>query len=296
LLCALAAVALWSTVATGFKLGLRYLEPLQLLFAGTLFSLAIFWVAAFASRQTRLPRPALPRALAFGVVNPFAYYIVLFEAYDRLPAQIAQPINYTWAIMLAILAVPILGQRLSRRTLGGILLSYAGVVVLLTQGRLDGLGGISWTGVALALVSTLLWAGYWLMGTRSADAPVGMMAWSFLFATPCAALACWLGPGLPTLRLETFTYGAWVGLVEMGATFLLWQRALRLTTNAGRTGQLIFLSPFLSLVLIGTILGEKIEVTSVIGLAIIVAGLLVTRTAVDELPKRDRGTRRSARD
>ena len=59
-----------------------------------------------------------------------AYYLILFAAYDRLPAHIAQPINYTWAITLALLAVPLLGQRLSKRTLTGILISYLGVVLL----------------------------------------------------------------------------------------------------------------------------------------------------------------------
>ena len=63
----------------------------------------------------------------------------------------------------------------------------------------------------------------------------------------------------------------------MGVTFLLWQRALRLTSHAARIGQLIFLSPFISLALIGSVLGEHIHLTSVLGLAIIVAGLIVTR-------------------
>lgn len=280
MICALAAVGLWSTVATGFKLGLEHLEPLQLLLAGTLFSVATFWTAAIASGRLRPEPGMLPRALAFGIVNPFAYYVVLFEAYDRLPAQIAQPINYTWAIVLAILAVPVLGQTLSRRTLAGIVLSYAGVVVLLTQGRLDGIGGTNAAGVALALASTVIWAGYWLMTTRYAGDYVPMMAWSFLFATPFVAAACRLGPGLPALDRDTLVYGAWVGLVEMGVTFLLWQRALRLTASAGRIGQLIFLSPFLSMILIGMVLGEDIHATSLAGLAIIVAGLLVARGRV----------------
>jgi hypothetical protein len=33
----------------------------------------------------------------------------LFEAYDRLPAQVAQALNYTWALTLTLLAVPVLG-------------------------------------------------------------------------------------------------------------------------------------------------------------------------------------------
>lgn len=270
------AVALWSTVATGFKLGLEVLAPLQLLLLGTAVSTVVFWLAAVKGGRYRLAPAALRRAALFGLVNPFAYYLVLFQAYDRLPAQIAQPLNYTWAITLAILAVPLLRQRLAARTLVGILVSYTGVVLLLTQGRFDGLPQVDWLGVALALTSTLIWAVYWLMNTRFDADPVGLMAWSFLLATVAVAVVCRLGPGWPVLTGRTVFFGCWVGLVEMGVTYLLWQRALRLTQNAGRIGQLIFLSPFVSFVLIDTVLGENVHATSVIGLAVIVVGLLIT--------------------
>jgi drug/metabolite transporter (DMT)-like permease len=273
----LAAVALWSTVATAFKLGLESLEPLQLLLLGALASAVFFWVAASRKASYRLSLRQLGQAAGFGLINPFAYYVVLFEAYDRLPAQIAQPLNYTWAIALAILAVPLLGQRLSRRTALGIVISYLGVAVLLTQGRLDGLAEASWSGVALALSSTVLWALYWLLKTRSATEPLALMAWSFSFAVPLIGIACFWGPGLPSLTPRNLLFGLWVGLVEMGITFLLWQHALRLTGHAGRLGQLIFLSPFVSLVLIATVLGERIHGSSVLGLCVIVTGLLVTR-------------------
>jgi len=286
---ALAAVAAWSTVATGFKLGLQVLEPVQLLLLGSAVSALLFAVLATAGGHWRLPprgRPAsttpvpshrLVQVAAFGLLNPVLYYLVLFEAYDRLPAQIAQPLNYTWAITMALLAVPVLGQRLNRNTLTGIAVSYLGVVVLLTRGSLHGWSELDWLGVVLALGSTVLWAGYWLANARSAMPPLTLMAWSFLLATPVLAAACYLGPGWPPITLETLGYGAWVGLLEMGFTFLLWQRALRLTARAARIGQLIFLSPFLSLVFIATVLGEVIHATSAIGLAIIVAGLWVSR-------------------
>jgi drug/metabolite transporter (DMT)-like permease len=58
------------------------------------------------------------------------------EFLERLPAQIAQPLNYTWAITLSLLAVPILGQRMSWRAASGLLVSYCGVVVLLSQWRI----------------------------------------------------------------------------------------------------------------------------------------------------------------
>ncbi len=279
LVAALAAVLLWSTVATGFKLGLAVMAPLQLLLAGTTVSAIFFAAVTTARRSWSVTGRQLGEAAAFGIVNPALYYLVLFEAYDRLPAQLAQPLNYTWAITLAVLAVPILKQRLSARTLAGILVSYLGVLVLLSQGRFDRLPAVDWTGVMLALGSTLLWAGYWLMNARSRSDSVNLMALSFLIATPLVAIACVLGPGLPTLDWNVAWFGAWVGLVEMGVTFLLWQRAMGLTSHAARIGQLIFLSPFISLMLISTVLGETIHWTSVAGLVVIVGGVLLTRSA-----------------
>lgn len=276
-LFALLAVAAWSTVATGFKLGLEVLEPVQLLFLGSVMSALLFALLASLGGHWQVQRAPWKSGFVLGLLNPCLYYLVLFEAYDRLPAQIAQPLNYTWAVTLALLAVPVLGQPLTRPVLLGLLTSYLGVVVLLTGGRFGTLPALDWLGVALALGSTVIWAGYWLANARSTLPAVTLMAWSFLLAAPLLGIACWLGPGLPPLRPDNLFYGAWVGLVEMGFAFLCWQRAMRLTDNAGRIGQLIFLSPFLSLALIGAVLGESIRVSSVAGLAIIVAGLWVSQ-------------------
>ena len=278
---ALTAVALWSTVATGFKLGLRVLDPVQLLFLGSLISCVFFMVALLVSGQLaellRTPRGELVRYGCLGLLNPAGYYLILFEAYDRLPAQIAQPLNYTWAITLAILAWPILGQRLDARVLAGIFISYVGVLVLLSQGRWDAMPEIDGVGVTLALVSTLIWASYWLVGTKNRATALVVMTPGFVVGTLGVATVCALTSGFPTFTAEVILYGAWVGLIEMGITFLLWQAALSRTRNAGRIGQLIFLSPFVSLVLINFVLGEHVHLFSIVGLAGIVAGLAVSR-------------------
>ena len=266
---AIGAVLCWSTVATGFKLGLERMTPAQLLFLGTACSAVVFSIAAIRNGWPR-KHFHLREGMAFALLNPVIYYLILFEAYDRLPAQLAQPLNYTWAIMLAVLAVPVLGQKLDRRTIMGIGLGYLGVVILLSQGRFDALPAVDWVGVALALGSTVLWATYWLLNARSTTEPSAFMATSFVFATPILLIVCLAGPGLPAFSGENLVFGAWVGLLEMGLTFLLWQRALRLTRHAARLGQLIFLSPFISL------LGETIHLTSWIGLSVTVCGLLVT--------------------
>jgi drug/metabolite transporter (DMT)-like permease len=279
LLFGIGAVLMWSTVATGFKLGLRELEPLELLWLGATISFVFFASASAATGKLRaltaLPGRTWARYAGLGLLNPFLYYVILFEAYDRLPAQIAQPLNYTWAITLAVLAVPVLGQRFSVRTFVGMLVSYAGVVLLLSQGRFDGYPELDRLGVALALGSTLVWATYWLATVRGDDDPFVMMTASFLVGATAIGIACQVEYGLPALSWRRVGYGAWVGLVEMGVTFLLWQQALRRTAHAGRIAQLIFLSPFISLLLIDHVLGEHVRQSSFVGLAAIVAGLLI---------------------
>lgn len=273
----LISVLLWSSVATGFKLGLSVLSITQLLWLGTLISWILFSLAIIITGRWRLSKDDYALAAILGLINPCLYYLILFSAYDRLPAYIAQPLNYTWAITLALLSIPILRQSLSLQAFAGILISYAGVVLLLAtsqelaDGRLDALG------IALALVSTLLWATYWLLNTRARSGPLALMFWSFSAALPVLTLIMHLTDGPPAWHAEQLLYGAWVGLLEMGVTFLTWQQALRLTQNTARIGQLIFLSPFLSLVLIYFILNEPIGPGALVALIIIVTGLIVTQ-------------------
>ena len=275
ILFGLAAVALWSTVATVFKLGLAFLTPIQMLWLGSVFSLAFFTVSKLVIAPTPITRSVYFRAALLGLVNPLAYYLILFEAYDRLPAQIAQPLNYTWAITLAILAIPLLKQRLSSKALIGIGISYVGVVILVTRGASVGFDTFDMVGITLALLSTLLWSLYWLATIRLECHPAPLMLIGFAVATPIIGLLCWSTDGFPPLTPRTLSVGVWVGLFEMGVTFLLWQQALSRTRQVAKISQLIFLSPFISLFLIHQILGESVHPSAVIALGLIVLGVVL---------------------
>ena len=98
----LAAVALWSTAATAFKLALASSEPCMVVLSASVVSLA-FLAVLCASTGARLSWRIMLRALPRGFLNPFVYYLVLLEAYDRLPAQIAMVVNYLWPVVLVLL-------------------------------------------------------------------------------------------------------------------------------------------------------------------------------------------------
>ena len=69
--------------------------------------------------------------------------------------------------------------------------------------------------------------------------------------------------------------GMYIGVFEMGVTFLLWTTALALTVHTARIANLVFLSPFLSLVWIYLVLGESVNPATIAGLVLIVCGIVV---------------------
>ncbi|MCY4029198.1 MAG: EamA/RhaT family transporter, partial [Acidobacteria bacterium] len=76
ILFALVAVALWSTGATGSNLRPPQLAPVQLLLLGCLIALAFFAAARpFVTATLTLRQHFI--AAALGLLNPFAYYLVL---------------------------------------------------------------------------------------------------------------------------------------------------------------------------------------------------------------------------
>lgn len=272
----LATVLIWSTVATAFKIALGRMDHVQLLLVADAVSVVTLFVILAAQGKLallrRLTRHEVARNALLGALNPFLYYLVLFKAYALLPAQVAQPLNYTWAIALSLLSVPLLGQKLTGRDLAAICVSYAGVVLLSTQGDFTRFGLGSPLGVGLALLSTVIWALYWIGNTKNATDPVVALFVNFTAALPLIACTALATSGPPDWNAAGMAAACYVGVFEMGVSFVLWLFAMRLTESTARIGNLIFLSPFLSLVLIHFVLGETIHAATYGGLALILAG------------------------
>lgn len=280
-LYALTAVLLWSTVATAFKLTLGYLSPIELLlFSGgfsTLLLGGILLVQGKLKLAFQCKRREYLQSIGLGLLSPFLYYLILLNAYDRLPAQQAQPLNYTWAITLSLLSVPLLKQKIYWQQWLALLISYCGVVIIATEGDPLSLNFTDPTGVALALLSTIVWALYWIYNTKDRRDPVVGLFVNFLCGFPFVLGYYLLTAEIQLPPLPGLLGAAYIGTFEMGVCFVLWLLALKLTDNTARISNLIFFSPFLSLFFISLLLGEKILPATFIGLILIVAGLLCQR-------------------
>ena len=288
-LFALLAVLFWSTIPTAFKLGLQHSSTWQLLTGSTLVSTLVLGMLTALRGQVssllRFKRKDLAFSALMGLLNPVSYYLILFKAYTILPAQVAQPLNMIWPIVLVLLAIPILGQRISWLSLGAMLLSFSGVVLVSLMGGTVSLDPQNRLGIILALSTSVIWALYFLYNTRDRRDPVTRLFLNFSFASMYLLLAgLFLDHPFP-VSLEGWFAAFYVGVFEMGITFVLWLTAIRLAPRSDRISNLVFLAPFLNLLFASQVLGEDIYLTTVFGIILLVAGIVIQNVSVKHAKK-----------
>lgn len=273
-------VLMWATVATAFKLTLQHTGVEQLLlvssFTAVLAVGALSFLTEGAWRGWRA-RDILKSAY-IGLLNPFLYYLVLFHAYDLLPAQQAQTLNYLWPIMLVLFSAVFLKQRLTLKAILALVMSFAGVALIATEGNILSLQFRSPFGVALALVSTLIWAGYWTLNIMETRDKTARLFLNFLFGTVYILgymVVAKPGDALLPVTWQGIAGSVYVGLFEMGITFYTWMKALDYADSTARVSNLVYFAPFLSLLIIALVLQEAILPATLFGLVLIIAGIIL---------------------
>jgi len=281
------AIFFWSTVASAFKLSLEHLEPIQLVFYSTLFSVCVLFVILIyqgkAQLIKRFSRADLLRCALLGLLNPCLYYIILFQGYDALPAQEAMVINFSWPVMMVILSIPILKQSIDIKSFLSIILCYIGVIAIATGGDLLSLSFNSPKGVFYMLFSTVIWSLFWLLNTKNKNDPLVSLFLIFLFSSPIIFLIMYFTDSFVVPSIEGLMGSIYIGFFEMGISIILWQSALKISTTVSRVASLVFITPFMSLVVLYLVLGEKILASTFFGLILICAGLILQKYFTNKL-------------
>jgi drug/metabolite transporter (DMT)-like permease len=286
------AVFFWSTVATAFKIALREYDFIQLIFYASAVTVLLLFVVLVLQKKLeqilhQTPRQWLNSAF-MGAFNPLLYYLVLFKAYSLLPAQVAQPVNMIWPVTLSLLSVPLLKQKISWLNFVALIVSFTGVIFIASQGGTEGFKNTNPLGLALALGSSVLWSLYWILNVIDRRDEVVKLFLNFTFGLLFLAPVVYFFSDFEIMGGTGFWAVIYVGIFEVGITYVLWMKAMNLSTNNAKIGNLVFFAPFLSLVFIHFILKETIYITTFIGLIFILGGVL--------LQQMGRGTREKKRD
>jgi len=274
------AVLFWSTVPTAFKISLRELDILPMLTIASITSTLILLIIVLGGKKAHLIRITTPKEFAssaiLGLINPFLYYIILLKAYQLLPAQVAQPLNMIWPIILVFLSVPFLGQKIERKSFIALFISFIGVYIISSQGKIFKPGHSDLTGVLLATGSSVFWAFYFILNVKDKRDEGVKLLLNFVFGSIYLILTifftgkCLIEPGLRGIAASIY-----IGIFEMGITFFLWLKALQMASTTAKVSNLVYLAPFISLIFVHFILHEHVYYTTPFGLVVIISGIFI---------------------
>lgn len=276
---ALVAVLMWSTVATAFNIALTELNFVQLLTYASGVSFFVLTLVLWGSRKFQKLKTISEidyiHQIVKGLINPFGYYLILFKAYSLLPANEAMILNYTWPVVLILFSVFFLKQHFTKIDFASVLFCFIGVVVISTKGNIFDVKFSNLFGVALAIGSSAVWAGYWILNMKNKVHPVVQLWLSFGVGFIASVILFLLTDCPANFSSKALLASGYVGLFEMSIPFIMWQFALIRASNTAVVSKFVFLSPFLSLMIIALILKETILVSSMIGFLFIVSGIIL---------------------
>lgn len=265
----------WSTVATAFKIALRYLNHYQLLFVSTLTAVIIQFLFIFFQNNFSLIKKGINKSFLLGFLNPFLYYLVLFKAYSILPAQLAQPLNFTWPIILTFFTAIFLKEKIRPINFLALSISFGGVLIITSYGNFLNFQNINILGVILALSSSVVWATYWLLNLQDKRKEEVKLFTNFLFGLVYVIFFFLISKNFSFPKFNYFLGGIYVGIFEMGLPFFFFLKALKIAENKAKINNLIYLTPFLSLIFINFVLREKVYFSTLIGLFLIILGIII---------------------
>ena len=249
-LYALGAIALWASLAS-LGVSLTHIPPFLLTGIALIIGSMPAWPFVLRDpSQWRIPW----RTLALGVYGLFAYHFLLFIALRHAPPVEANLVNYLWPLFIVVLSPVVLpGVALRLPHVLAALLGFGGAAIAIVGGR-ELSGTLAW-GYLPALAAAFIWATYSLVTKRVAAFPTTAIGLFGLVSGVLSLLCHGLLEPAVALQPRDWALLAVLGLGPLGASFLMWDKALKLG-DARHIGILSYLTPLASTALLIVVSGR----------------------------------------
>lgn len=274
----LASVVIWGATFVAMKHLLGHVTPFELV--GLRFAIGLPVLGAVVLAR-RIPlsfdrRDVLPLAIGSAIL---LVHFVLQPIALSLPKSTAT--NTGWIISfsplwIALLSWLVLGERLGAKEITGIATATAGILLLVSGGRLDGLSWLESAGDWLIFFTAFTWALY-TIATRDLARRRGALAVTLVvFAPTCLLCLGAMAFRSDASQLLRMPLSAVLSLLFLGVLGTLaqwfWQLGVA-RIGATRAGLYVYLEPLATTVLAVPILGEAFGVPTAIGGLLVLAGV-----------------------
>lgn len=264
----------WGSFAAVSKLTLGKLDSMQIQFYMFGCAVLIMTVILFATGKYREMKSIALKdyaKLALYGIPQFFYYFLYVLAITMLPAVEASAINYLFPVFIVLFAVPIHGEKLTILKVVSLVIGFAGVLVIITSGDIGSFGLTSLPGDIAALGCALSWGLFSNLGKKNnLDTFLSNYIYTVTaFILSAVGLVLLSGPVLPDAG--GIAGIVWLCVSNIILTYYIWFRILKIAP-VSLAANLSFLSPFATLLFIIVLTGEKILLSQLIGLLVIIMG------------------------
>jgi len=263
------------------------LIALRMVFALPFFVAAALWLRFRAARKRPAPGIAAAQAAltrgdwwAVLLLGFLGYYLASFLDFlglQYISAGLGRLLLFLYPTITVLLSALFLGKRVSRRDIAALVISYAGLALVLSQG-FAGENSKLMLGALLVLGSALCYAVY-LVSSSQVVARIGSVRFT-AYATSVASLLCILQflllRPLSALQLPPQVYGLAVAMA-VGCTVLpvfLTSEALR-RVGANQVAIVGAAGPVTTIFLGWLGLEESMTVLQIIGAVLVLAGVVL---------------------
>lgn len=235
-------------------------------------------LAALPKKDRAVDRGDLPGLFLLGVVGVLGFNIFFFSGLSSTGAVNGTLIGAVAPVATALLAALVLGERLCAAQWAGVGLSFAGVVVVVTNGSPAALLALSFNpGDLMIAGAAACWAVYTVAGSRlfRRYRPITVTTYTFVAAT-AVALPLAAGSG-PVVLPGAWT--VWAALLFLATVcsvlgFVWWNEGVSVL-GPSRTAIFNNLVPISALVLGSLLLGEAVTAVHLAGAALVVTGVVL---------------------
>lgn len=270
-------VLLWASIPVATKKILVELDSLQTLFYSTILSTLVLGLMLIFQKKTgdlkKYNKSQYSSMFFLGFLGNYMYYVFLYGALSKTTASEGFILTYTWPMLVLILSFVILKDKVTLQKLVGILISFFGIIIITTKGNISTFNLTNLQGDILALSGAFVFALFSVLGKKfNYDKTISVFIYflsALIFITPTVLI-------FSKLVFPSFDVWMWIiynGIFVNGISYIFWFKAL----EGGEThivSNLLYLTPFISLIYISIFLNERILISAVVGIVVIVFGVM----------------------
>ncbi|AKG34384.1 DMT family transporter [Paenibacillus durus] len=270
---------MWGSLAAVSKLLLNHLDSYQVLFYMYGLGAAVFLVIVMLKGQLRAifswKRSEIILLLSCGVFT-FLYDFLYLKSLELIPAVEASMLNYLFPIFIIVLAIPIHKEKLNLYNMISIGMGFMGTILLVTKGDFANIRFTNFKGDMLAILAAISW-GFFTNLIKKNQKDMLISTFSITAAAFILSIGAMLASSHFIIPQRADFYGVlWLSMSNIVFGFFLYFRALKYS-SASLIASFTFFTPFVTLLFIVLLLGERLTVTDCLAAVLILFSVPVQK-------------------